>query len=467
MKARPSDFTSLNPCDGSVVWRGPAAGNAEIDDAVRRAREAFNGWSRCSEKDRRALLRGFAGVLASRRAHLAETIAGEIGKPLPEALGEVDAMAAKVDISIRAHEERCSTFKSGPALTRFRPHGLVAVLGPYNFPGHLPNGHIVPALLAGNTVVFKPSERAPATAEATLACWREAGLPAPVLQVLQGGPETSRLLTAHPGLDGLFFTGSATTGRILARQFADTPGKILALEMGGNNPLIVDQEWIDDLNTAAFSAIRSAFISTGQRCTCARRLILVGEGSAERFLGILLREAGRLTVGDPFADPAPFMGPLASEGLARGVLEQQEELLQAGAMPLLRAERLPSGKAFLSPGILDVTGLSDPPDEEIFGPLLQVYRAPDLDAAIAIANATRFGLAAGIITGSEDRWHHAFERLRAGIINWNAPLTGASSAAPFGGIGDSGNLRPSAFFAADYCSYPVASIEQPGPGSPG
>jgi len=436
-----------------------------INDAVRRGREAFADWSRSPMKDRQALLRRFAGALSARRLLLGETIAREIGKPLPEAVAEVDAMAAKVDISIRAHEERCSSFKSGPAVTRFRPHGLVAVLGPYNFPGHLPNGHIVPALLAGNTVLFKPSELAPATAEATLACWLEAGLPPPVLQILQGGRETARTLAAHPGLDGLFFTGSAATGKLLARQFADTPGKILALEMGGNNPLIVDLEWVDDLDTAAGIAIRSAFLSTGQRCTCARRLILVGNGSRERFLTALLQETNRLVVGDPLADPAPFMGPLASEALAGRVLKQQQALLEAGAAPLLRAERLSAGKAFLSPGILDVTGLSHPPDEEIFGPVLQLYRSPDLDSAIAIANATRFGLAAGILTGARDRWEHGFQNLRAGIINWNVPLTGASSGAPFGGLGDSGNLRPSAFFAADYCSYPVASIEHPGPAS--
>ena len=464
MIPQPTSFSSINPCDGSILWSGPAAGKKEIDDAVRRGREAFPAWSRSPIDDRRALLRRFAECLADRRTSLAETIAREIGKPLPEAIGEVEAMTAKIDISIRAHEERSSTFKSGPAVTRFRPHGLLAVLGPYNFPGHLPNGHIVPALLAGNAVLFKPSELAPATAEATLLCWREAGLPKDVLQLLQGGRETARSLSAHTGIDGLLFTGSAATGKVLARQFAEFPGKILALELGGNNPLIVDLEWVDDLDATAGIAIRSAFLSTGQRCTCARRLILVGEASAEPFLEILLRQASRLVVGDPFADPAPFMGPLASEALAGRVLKQQEALLEAGAVPLLRAQSLLSGTALLSPGILDPTNLPDPPDEEIFGPVLQVYRTPDLDTAIGIANKTRFGLAAGILTRSGERWRHARERLRAGIINWNAPLTGASSAAPFGGIGDSGNLRPSAFFAADYCSYPVASIEQPHPG---
>jgi succinylglutamic semialdehyde dehydrogenase len=436
------------------------------------ARSAFLTWSAMPFEERCTILRRFAAELESSKNSLAGTIAREIGKPLPESLAEVGAMIGKVEISIRAYEQRCAEFTGGPAITRFRPHGVIGVLGPYNFPGHLPNGHIVPALLAGNAVIFKPSEYAPATAEAMFAIWKQTELPEglsseaqrakeDVLQLLQGGVDAAKKLAAHPQLDGLFFTGSPATGKLLAQQFAATPGKILALEMGGNNPLIVDTPNIADLESAAKLTIESAFISAGQRCTCARRLILIDSDQASGFLDTLVLQASGLSIDDPFADPPPFMGPLAHPKFARAVLAAQSDLLHAGATALLLAASLKPDSAFLSPGILDVTNIADLPDEEVFGPLLQVIRVADLESAIIAANNTRFGLASGILSDSAERYQFAYPRLRAGIINWNAPLTGASSAAPFGGIGDSGNLRPSAFLAADYCAYPVASIERP------
>lgn len=424
------------------------------------ARKALHLWSVTPFEKRYQILRQYAKVLESSKQSLAECIAREIGKPLPESLGEVGAMIGKVEISIRAYETRCSEFSGAPAVTRFRPHGVLLVLGPYNFPGHLPNGHIVPALLAGNAVIFKPSEYAPATAEAMLDIWRQTDLPEGVLQLVQGGPEAAQALTTHPELDGVLFTGSARTGKLLARQFAETPGKVLALEMGGNNPLIIDTPHLARLGSAAKVTLESAFISAGQRCTCARRLIVINSEAASDFLATLVSQASGLSIGDPFADPAPFMGPLAHPHFARATLEAQARLLHLGATPLMEARPLKLGPAYLSPGILDVTEVTGVPDEEVFGPLLQVIHAEDLDDAIRIANATRYGLASGILSDSRERYEHAYPRLRAGIINWNAPLTGASSAAPFGGIGDSGNLRPSAFFAADYCAYPVASIER-------
>jgi succinylglutamic semialdehyde dehydrogenase len=230
--------------------------------------------------------------------------------------------------------------------------------------------------------------------------------------------------------------------------------------MGGNNPLIADTGYLADLAAAAQLTVESAFISAGQRCTCARRLIVIDSPKASEFIDTVVELAKGLRIANPFAEPAPFMGPLASEKFANAVIDAQKDLLASGAAPLLPARPLNLGPAYVSPGILDVTDVADLPDEEVFGPLLKVIRVDDLDAAIAAANATRFGLAAGMLSDSRERYAHAYPRLRAGIINWNAALTGASSAAPFGGIGDSGNLRPSAFLAADYCAYPVASIER-------
>lgn len=454
-----SGFSSINPATGEKVWTGAAASPDDVAAAVRAARTAFAEWSRRPLEDRVAVLRAFADELARRAAELAGAISREVGKPRWEAQTEVQSMITKVEFSIAAQARRCGDFPGGPAVTRFRPHGVLAVFGPFNFPGHLPNGHIGPALLAGNTVVFKPSERAPLVAAVTSDCWRAAGLPAGVLTVLQGGRETGGALARHAEIDGLCFTGSSRAGRWLAELFGRTPHKILALEMGGNNPLIV---W-DAQNepAAALLVVQSAFLTAGQRCTCARRLIVAAGPAGESFLNELKRLTGRLRVGVFTDDPEPFMGPVISAAAAGELVATQAGLVRRGGRVLFPLARLAEGTGLVGPGLIDVTAVPDRDDEEIFGPLLQVIRVPDFAAAIAEANRTRYGLAAGLVSDNPRLYETFRAEVRAGIVNWNQPLTGASGAAPFGGVGASGNHRPSGFFAADYCSYPVASIETP------
>lgn len=296
----------------------------------------------------------------------------------------------------------------GEAVLRHRPHGVLAVFGPYNFPGHLPNGHIVPALLAGNTLVFKPSELTPKTAEETVKLWQQAGLPDGVLNLVQGGRSTGEALAACGNIDGLLFTGSAGTGYQLHRQLAGQPEKILALEMGGNNALIVEPA--EDIDAAVNLTIQSAFISAGQRCTCARRL-LVKEGAAgDAFIARLLDVTMQLRVGGWNDDPQPFMGGVISDAAARNMLKAQDELLALGGKPLLLLTRPDPLNTVLTPGIIDLTGVAGIPDEEYFGPLLSIYRYSDFDHAIALANQTRFGLATGLISAERDQ----FEQLLFG-----------------------------------------------------
>lgn len=452
-------FSSFDPATGDGVWSGPAASPDEVAAAVARARAAFRPWSDTPLAGREARLRAYAKILEARRTELAAAISREVGKPAWEALTEVATMIGKVELSIQAYARRCAEFAGGPGVTRFRPHGVVAVFGPFNFPGHLPNGHIVPALLAGNTVVFKPSEHAPLVAELTAAAWHAAGLPAGVLEVVQGGRDTGAALADAPGLDGLFFTGSARTGLWLAEKFARTPEKILALELGGNNPLVVWQP--RDVRAASLLTVQSAYLTAGQRCTCARRLIVPAGPAGDEFLARLVTVTKSLKVGAPADRPEPFMGPVISAAAAEQVLAAQRDLMARGATVLLAAQHLRPGTGLVSPGLIDVTAVRERSDEEIFGPLLQVIRVPGFDAAIAEANATRYGLAAGLLADDPALYARFRAEVRAGLINWNQQLTGASGAAPFGGIGRSGNHRPSAFFAADYCSYPVASIELP------
>lgn len=454
---------SLNPVTQQVVWSGNSATAEQVESAVQAARQAFPAWAKRSLEERLSVLEAFAANLKSRADELARCIGEETGKPLWESATEVTSMVNKVAISVQSYRERTGE-KSGPlgdatAVLRHKPHGVVAVFGPYNFPGHLPNGHIVPALLAGNTVLFKPSELTPKVAELTVQCWIDAGLPAGVLNLLQGARETGIALAANPGIDGLFFTGSSRTGNHLHQQFAGRPDKILALEMGGNNPLVVDE--VADVDAAVYTIIQSAFISAGQRCTCARRL-LVPEGAwGDALLARLVAVSSTIEVGAFDQQPAPFMGSVISLGAAKALMDAQELLLANGAIALLEMTQPQSQAALLTPGIIDVTEVADRADEELFGPLLQVIRYADFEAAIAEANNTQYGLAAGLLSDSEARYQQFWLESRAGIVNWNKQLTGAASSAPFGGVGASGNHRASAYYAADYCAYPVASLETP------
>jgi succinylglutamic semialdehyde dehydrogenase len=454
-------FESLNPVTQRVVWSGQGATEAQVDAAVKAARQAFPAWATRSLDERIAVLEAFAASLKSHADELAHCIGEETGKPLWESATEVTSMINKVAISVQSYRERTGE-KSGPlgdasAVLRHKPHGVVAVFGPYNFPGHLPNGHIVPALLAGNAVLFKPSELTPKVAELTVKCWIEAGLPAGVLNLLQGARETGIALAANNGIDGLFFTGSSRTGNALHQQFAGRPDKILALEMGGNNPLVVDQ--VQDVDAAVYTVIQSAFISAGQRCTCARRLLVPQGGWGDAFLERLVAVTETIQVGAFDQQPAPFMGSVISLHAAQALLAAQEQLLANGAVSLLPMTQPLATAALLTPGIVDVSEVSDRLDEELFGPLLQVVRYSDFDGAIAEANDTQYGLAAGLLSDSAARYQQFWLQSRAGIVNWNKQLTGAASTAPFGGVGASGNHRASAYYAADYCAYPVASLE--------
>ena len=451
-------LSSSEPATGVTLWSGPI-GDADVE--VARARGGWAGWASRPLTVRIETMRRFANVVRQQTDKFADLIARETGKPLWEAVTEVEAVIAKVEISIAAYSERTSQRRLEGALgarvaVRHKPHGVLAVLGPYNFPAHLPNGHIVPALLAGNAVVFKPSEKTPATGEFLVGLFHSAGVPEDVLRCLIGGVETGKALSSHPGIDGLLFTGSAAVGLALHKQYADIPQKILALEMGGNNPLVV---WdAPDVYAAAIIAVQSAFLSAGQRCTAARRLI-VQDGAHEELIANVCKIAERLIVAEPHATPAPFMGPVIDNEAADHLQESFLALMMKGGRPIKHLDRPVDTRPFLSPAVIDVTAVEMRPDVELFGPILQVIRVPDFDAAIAEANVTRYGLSASLIGGSPQLYDQFWANIRAGVVNWNKPTNGAPSNAPFGGVGLSGNHRPSAYYAADYCAYPVVSSE--------
>jgi succinylglutamic semialdehyde dehydrogenase len=456
-----ADFASIDPATDKAVWYGAEAVTAEVDEAVEAARAAFEAWANKDPADRANYLKAFAESLKAEKPGFAEAISRDTGKPLWESLTEVSAMIGKIELSLRAYSERCGTVVDqageAQAATRFRPHGVIAVFGPFNLPGHLPNAHIVPALQAGNTVVFKPSEQAALVGEKLVELWESADLPPGVLNMVQGGRSTGTALAGHQGLNGLFFTGSAQTGKALHRAFGGHPERILALEMGGNNPLVVFE--VSDIDSAAYVTLESAYITAGQRCTCARRLIVPRGAEGDRFVARIQALIGAIRVGACTERPEPFMGPVISHQAADALLKAQEALAEAGGSILVPMASRPGKGSFLSPGLMDVTEVGQRPDEELFGPFLQVIRVSDFDEAVREANRTAYGLAAGLLSDDKGLYERFLRRVRAGIINWNRQTTGASGTMPFGGVGQSGNHRPSGYFAADYCSYPTASLE--------
>jgi succinylglutamic semialdehyde dehydrogenase len=454
-------FVSINPADEEVIWEGNEATQEEVNECIEYSRSAFHKWVMLSFDKRAEYVLRFQELLKRDLEEVAHLISKETGKTLWEGRAEASVMVGKGSVALESYSERCPQreFSVGEAqfVTRHRPHGVIVVMSPYNFPGHLAHGHIAPALLAGNVVVLKPSELTPFVAEKIVELWVEAGIPQGVIQLLQGGKDTGKSLTTHKDIDGVFFTGSSKTGLMLSELFGKHPEKILALEMGGNNPLIVSN--VKDMEAAAIIAIQSAFITSGQRCTCCRRLFVLKDVVESGFLNLLKEKTKNMSIGDYMQQPEAFMGPLISKEQVELLLKRQEELIDLGGREVLRMKKLDRKGAFISPGIIDMTNAESPADEESFGPLLQVWEVDSLEEAITLANDTRYGLSAGIISDSKEDYEEYFQKSRSGILNWNQPTTGASGKAPFGGIGISGNHRPTGYYAADYCAYPIVSAE--------
>ncbi len=453
-------FASFDPATEARVWRGNEASGAQVGAAVEAARAAFPDWADRPRDERIAAMKRYQAALKARAPTFAEAISRETGKALWETTAELGSMAGKVDLSIRAYDERTGERTAetafGTATLRHRPQGVAAVLGPFNFPGHLPNGHIVPALLAGDTVVFKPSEETPHAGQLIAECMQEADLPAGVFNLVQGGRDVGAALLDQP-IDALMFTGSGAAGAHFRKKFADDPHVILALELGGNNPLVV---WdAADAEAVAGIVVQSAFVTTGQRCSCARRLIVPKGAQGDAIVEAVNALVERLIFAPWDQTPEPYAGPLISQRAAEQALAALQQRIDLGAR-VIRAsgpvDNLPG--AFVKPAILDVTGI-DVPDEEMFAPFLSVTRVASFEAAIAAANATRYGLSAGLVSDDPTNWDRFIRRIRAGVVNFNRPTTGAAGDMPFGGLGASGNHRPSAYYAADYCAYPVASFE--------
>jgi len=475
---------SVNPAHPDhVLWQG-TPDVAHVDEGVNAARAALPEWSDWPLERRCDALRAFAERCRARVDDIAGLICDETGKALWDARAEAGILAGKVDITLDTSGNfgmtRVTGYEVALGDTRagrcwFRPHGVMAVLGPFNFPAHLPNGHIVPALAMGNTVVFKPSDKTPGVGQLLTELLQDAldevGAPDGVVNLVQGGVEIASPLVAHPDIDAILFTGSWPVGRMILEANLDRPGRMIALELGGNNAAVVMDD--ADLRQAAIEVARCAFITTGQRCTCTRRLI-VHEAVADRVISAVCKAASNLIIDDPRSDHPVFMGPLVTHEAARQVIAAAEAMVAGGAVPLLAPAPISpgtSGASYVSPGVLQVGRFvahegsfeRDPgADVEVFGPLLRIVVVSDLDGAIEQTNATRYGLAASIFSTSEETIRRFTQEARAGCVNVNAGTAGASSKLPFGGLGLSGNHRPAGAFSLDYCAYPVAGMIESG-----
>lgn len=478
-----SGLASTSPADPSRTIHACQPNIDHVEQAVRAARAAAPGWARTSQEQRFAILRKFAAICKSREADLAQLISDETGKVLWDSKAEAQLLPAKVEITLDQSATsglaRVAGFETPISPTRkgicsFRPHGVMAVLGPFNFPAHLPNGHIVPALAMGNTIILKPSDKTPAIGQLLIELLHEAlsesHAPQGVVNLVQGGADVAAALSNHPDLDGILFTGSWPVGRRIMQANLDRPGRILALEMGGNNPAIIMPD--ADLKQAAIECVRSAFITTGQRCTCTRRVI-VHESIAPRLIKAICTAASHLIIGHPASTHPVFMGPLISKSARDHVLQVIGQLSRAGG-ELLVPPTLPDLPGwYITPSVMrvprfvasDDAAIHPGADVEIFGPFLRVATFSTFDDALDQANSTQFGLASSIFTQDAATIDRFLAQARAGCININAGTAGASSKLPFGGLGLSGNHRPAGAFSLDYCAMPIGSMIESGNGA--
>lgn len=460
--------------EGELVVRSPADqddlvatvpwASSQLDAAVDAARSAFPAWRKLGQAARAELLKKYQAALKANLDELTRAISREIGKPLWEAKTEVQAMITKVDVTLTegAAFTKDHRVDDLPGEIRHRPHGVVAVIGPFNFPGHLPNGQIVPALLTGNTVVFKPSDKGPLTAALMAKCYEAAGFPPGVFNVVQGAVPVAEHLVTHPGIDAILFTGSVPVGQKIVAANAHRPGVLVALELGGKNASLVFDD--ADLERTVREVAFSGFATAGQRCTATSR-IYVTKGIADAFCERLVTAAKNVVVGHP-ADDGVFMGPLISEATRKQLLSAQKLAVSGGYEALVTGGIFDARTRgfYVKPSVHRTTGAGTVrgySDTELFAPDLAVHVVDDVDEAIVHANETLFGLSAAVFTKSAELFERAADSLRVGVLHWNRSSAGASGRLPFSGVKASGNHRPAGILMGTSCVYPMGVLLPP------
>jgi succinylglutamic semialdehyde dehydrogenase len=463
------EWIAASPADLKDPVIRPCARFDHVDKAVHAAREAYLPWARLGLGKRREYLFRLKEIFIARAAEIAEIIARETGKPLWEAKTEAAALANKIDITINhslkqvAEEEIKDALPGVNGFVRFKPRGVMAVIGPFNFPAHLPNGHIIPALITGNTVVFKPSDKTPAAGQWMAECFQQADFPVGVFNLVQGRAEVGKRLCVHEAVDGVLFTGSYDVGLKIKQDTLTHFRKLLALEMGGKNASVV---WDDaDLKKAVYESLVGSFMTSGQRCSCTSRII-VHKKIRDQFLDQFYANAKKLKIGH--WRESVFMGPLISADSVERYIRFQEIAKREGAESLMRGKalNLDHDGYYVTPSI-NLVKEFDPKSiyqkSEIFGPNVAIFTVDDFDEALAINNSSGFGLVMSLFTKNRALYEKALLEAQVGVLNLNRTTNGASSRLPFGGMNKSGNDRPSGNMAVLYCTVPVASLEDDSP----
>ncbi|MEX2207448.1 MAG: aldehyde dehydrogenase family protein [Myxococcota bacterium] len=440
-------------------------GADSCERAVEAARAAFPTWRDATPETRAALLRRFGDALRTDAERLARVIATEVGKPVWEARTEVQAMLAKIDITLTqglelVAEREFALAKGQVGRWRASARGVLAVLGPFNFPGHLVHGHVVPALATGNCVVVKPSEQTPATGQLYAELAQRAGFPPGVVNVVQGDGSIGAALAAHRGIDGVLFTGSWAVGRRILEANLDQPWKLVALELGGKNGMLVCAD--ADLDAAAAAIAFGACVTSGQRCSATSR-VFAARAIADALCEKLAQLFAGIAIGHS-SDEGAFMGPLVS----RAARERHARVLALaavdGAQPLVAGGPCDGPRAghYVRPSLHRLRAhdrASRYQSEEHFLPDAFVLAVDSDDEGLALLDATDYGLVASLFTRERATYERAARTLRVGALNWNAATVGASSRLPFGGVKRSGNDRPAGAMSTLYCTFPQANLE--------
>ncbi|GLQ32917.1 succinylglutamate-semialdehyde dehydrogenase [Litoribrevibacter albus] len=464
-------IVSREPASQNIIWEGLSANTNQVDQAIQAARNAFEPWRKLNITDRLTYLHRFEQAVKQHKSALIEAICHDTGRPYWEAQLEVQAVENKAELAFEAYlqrtGERVMATSGGHLQLRHRPHGALAVITSFSFPASIATGYIIPALLAGNCIVFKGSERTPKVSDLLAQLWQSTGLPDGVLNLLQGDKKVGQALVQHPDINGVLFTGTTSVGIEINQTLAMTPDKLVCLNMSANNPLIIGD--VSNLKAALYHILHSSFISSGQRCSNARRLYLPDSALGDQMVEQLIEQCHLLMIGHYDEQPAPLMGPVINLASVKQILKQQQLLLSKGANVLLSAHQADEKSAFMSPGLLDISTLKEPFDEEIFGPILQIHRYQHFEQAIELANQSKYILTSGLISDNQAQFDEFDCTIQSGVVNWNQPITGVSGAAPYGGVGLSSNHRPGGWYSADYCAYPTTTMYQHGvsfPSSP-
>lgn len=444
-----------NPANHDEVVAKYHDGTPEIlQQAVASAREAFESWSQIPRSDRGRIIGRAAAILATPewKEQFATAMIDEIGKTTAGARGEVlktqKILAHMAGLGTHTPDQVIHPDQPGVDMhTKTKPVGVAALITPFNFPAAVPAWKIVPALIAGCTVVVKPSPAAPMTSALLMELFKEAGVPDGVINLVRGGPQIARLLVEHPDVKSLSFTGSTEAGKNLYRLAANREPPLdprhMTFEMGGQNALVVLEN--SDIERAVDAAVNGGFFGEGQRCTATSRLVLE-EDIYDEFIGDLRRRIKSLKIG-PGRNPENEVGPLISEEALKAVIAAVESSVYNGMNLVCGGERLADGDLvrghFMQPTLLE----GDPEHhghlalrEEIFGPVMGVCSVKNLDEAIAVVNGVRHQHAASIFTNDLRAAHEFAERAEVGMVHINNSTIGGDAQAPFGGLGGATSL---------------------------